>query len=123
MARITIEDCLKKVDDRFAIVVLAAQRARDLALGATPFLPKNNDKYAVVALREIADSALDIKALEEAIIKRNQRKQLIQAEDSFEIVDAETEYAYQQGMASIIPVTRKKGSIDSEEDDFEDEHE
>ena len=121
MARITIEDCLKKVSDRFALVVLAAQRARDLAFGATPLLPRNKDKYAVVALREIADSNLDVRALEEAVIKRNQRKQFIQVEDCFETVDAETESAYQQGMASIVSMTRKRNSIDSEEDDFDDE--
>lgn len=110
MARITIEDCLTKVDDRFALVVLAAQRARDLAFGATSLVPKNNDKYAVIALREIADSALDINSLQEAIIKKNQRKQLLQVEDQFETVDEKTESAYQQAMANFAAPSRKKHS-------------
>ncbi|MDJ1257778.1 MAG: DNA-directed RNA polymerase subunit omega [Candidatus Midichloria sp.] len=116
MARITIEDCLTKVEDRFALVVLAAQRARDLAFGATPLVPKNNDKYAVIALREIADSALDTKSLQEAIIKRNQRKQLLQVEDQYETVDEETESAYQQAMANFAVPSRKKLSSNDDED-------
>ena len=55
MARITIEDCLKKVKNRFHLVLFAAKRARQLALGgAEPTVPWENDKATVVALREIA---------------------------------------------------------------------
>ena len=55
MARVTIEDCLKHVKNRFELVLVAAKRARQLALGgADPHLPWENDKSTVVALREIA---------------------------------------------------------------------
>ena len=60
MARVTIEDCLKHVDNRFELVLLAAKRARRLEMGeADPMLPVDNDKPAVIALREIA-AGLDV---------------------------------------------------------------
>ena len=55
MARITIEDCLEHVENRFKLVLLASTRARQLSHGATEFLPRNKDKDTVLALREIAD--------------------------------------------------------------------
>lgn len=54
MARVTVEDCLDKVDNRFQLVMVAAKRARQLAMGAEPLVPWENDKPTVVALREIA---------------------------------------------------------------------
>lgn len=55
MARLTVEDCLKYVDNRFNLVLLASKRARQLAMGANPLLPVEKDKPTVVALREIAE--------------------------------------------------------------------
>ncbi len=55
MARVTVEDCLGKVDNRFQLVLVATKRARQLAKGAQPFLEWENDKPTVVALREIAE--------------------------------------------------------------------
>ena len=54
MARVTVEDCLGKVDNRFQLVLVATKRARQLAKGAQPFVDWENDKPTVVALREIA---------------------------------------------------------------------
>jgi DNA-directed RNA polymerase subunit omega len=55
MARLTVEDCLEKIDNRFNLVLLASKRARQLAKGATPLVSNNkNDKVTVIALREIA---------------------------------------------------------------------
>lgn len=59
MARITVEDCLARVDNRFELVLIAARRARDLALGREPLVPWENDKPTVVALRELAEGKLD----------------------------------------------------------------
>jgi DNA-directed RNA polymerase subunit omega len=53
MARLTVEDCLKNVNNRFNLVLLASKRARQLAMGATPLVPIENDKPTVIALREI----------------------------------------------------------------------
>ena len=58
MARLTVEDCLKHVDNRFNLVLLASKRARQLALGATPLVPVEKDKPTVVALREIAEGKI-----------------------------------------------------------------
>ncbi len=60
MARITIEDCLDHVDNRFKLVLLAGTRARQLSHGATEFVPRNKDKDTVVALREIAEGHVTV---------------------------------------------------------------
>jgi len=54
MARLTVEDCLEQVDNRFNLVLIASKRARQLAKGATPLVPTEKDKPTVLALREIA---------------------------------------------------------------------
>jgi len=59
MARITVEDCLENVDNRFHLVLLASKRARQLVNGVDPLLPWENDKPTVVALREIAEGLVD----------------------------------------------------------------
>jgi len=60
MARITVEDCLEHVDNRFNLVLLATKRARQLANGVEPLLPWENDKPTVVALREIAAGLITV---------------------------------------------------------------
>jgi DNA-directed RNA polymerase subunit omega len=59
MARVTVEDCLEHVDNRFHLVLLATKRARQLVNGVEPLLPWENDKPTVMALREIADGLVD----------------------------------------------------------------
>jgi DNA-directed RNA polymerase subunit omega len=68
MARVTVEDCIDKVDTRFDLVLLAAHRARAILTGAPLLVERNNDKNAVVALREIADEVIDLPALQESLI-------------------------------------------------------
>lgn len=58
MARVTVEDCLDNVDNRFDLVLLATKRARQLAYGADPLVPAENDKPTVLALREIAEGLI-----------------------------------------------------------------
>ena len=65
MARITVEDCLDKVDNRFQLVLIATKRARQLAKGVEPFVPWENDKPTVVALREIAEDYITASILDE----------------------------------------------------------
>ena len=60
MARVTVEDCVLKVPNRFDLVMLAAQRARDISAGAPLTLDRDNDKNPVVALREIADETVEL---------------------------------------------------------------
>ncbi|MDR2458946.1 MAG: DNA-directed RNA polymerase subunit omega [Holosporales bacterium] len=63
MARVTVEDCVEKVNNRFALVLMSAQRAKDIARGAQPSVPKDNDKPTIIALREIAEEAISIDGL------------------------------------------------------------
>lgn len=66
MARVTVEDCLKNVKNRFELVMVASKRAREIAvLGAQPLVDWENDKPTVVALREIADGLLGKESTEE----------------------------------------------------------
>ena len=65
MARITVQDCLEQVDNRFELVLAAAHRARHLSLGAEPRVPRENDKPTVIALREIAEGVIGREVLDE----------------------------------------------------------
>lgn len=66
MARVTVEDSLARVNNRFDLVLIASKRARNLSLGAEPLLPADNDKPTVIALREIADGLVGEEILTEA---------------------------------------------------------
>jgi DNA-directed RNA polymerase subunit omega len=59
MARITVEDCLENIDNRFELVLTATKRARQIGHGSEPLVPEENDKPTVIALREIADGLID----------------------------------------------------------------
>ncbi|MCH8502861.1 MAG: DNA-directed RNA polymerase subunit omega [Ectothiorhodospiraceae bacterium] len=65
MARVTVEDCLGKVANRFELVLVASKRARQIANGSQPFVPLENDKPTVLALREIAEEHVDAAILRE----------------------------------------------------------
>ena len=73
MARVTVEDCVLKNPNRFELVMMAAQRARDVATGATLSIDRDNDKNPVVALREIADETIGLDELRNALIKGHQK--------------------------------------------------
>ena len=83
MARVTVEDCVLKISNRFELVMLAAQRARNISAGAAMTIDKNNDKNHVVALREIADETVQLDELEEALVKGLQR--FVEADDPEEV--------------------------------------
>ncbi len=74
MARITVEDCLNHVDNRFDLVLLASRRARQLVNGVQPLLEWENDKPTVMALREIAEGLVDDKMVEERAQEDLERK-------------------------------------------------
>ena len=67
MARVTVEDCLDKVENRFQLVLVATKRARQLANGVMPLVEWENDKPTIVALREIADGLIDASILTEPL--------------------------------------------------------
>ncbi len=73
MARVTVEDCVLRVPNRFELVLLAGQRARDVAAGGALTVERDNDKNPVVALREIADETVSLEQLQNALIKGMQK--------------------------------------------------
>ena len=74
MARVTVEDCIVQVPNRFDLVMVAAQRAREIAAGGLLQVERDRDKNPVVALREIADEKLDLPALQEQLVKGLQHR-------------------------------------------------
>ena len=83
MARITVEDCLEKVDSQYDLVLLAKERALQLNAGEKALVPQNNDKNTVLALREIGDGKISLKTLEDAAINklRKIKSQIKESED------------------------------------------
>jgi DNA-directed RNA polymerase subunit omega len=73
MARVTVEDCVERVPNRFELVLLAAQRARDILAGAPLSIERDDDKNPVVALREIADETVSLDVLQNSIVKGLQK--------------------------------------------------
>ena len=73
MARVTVEDCVEKVPNRFGLVLIAGHRARSIANGSALTIDRDNDKNPVVALREIADDVVDHEGLKEQLISTLQR--------------------------------------------------
>ena len=73
MARVTVEDCVRQVPNRFELVLVAAQRSRDISAGMTLTLDRDNDKNPVVALREIAEKTVDVASLHDAVIRGLQK--------------------------------------------------
>jgi DNA-directed RNA polymerase subunit omega len=69
MARVTVEDCVERVPNRFDLVLLAAQRARNISRGEQLTIDRDNDKNPVVALREIAEETVDLKNIEQDLVK------------------------------------------------------
>ena len=87
MARITVEDCLANVDNRFELVLTATKRARQIANGADALVPEENDKPTVIALREIAEGFIDSERV--AIIQAE-----IEASEAFENRPQEEDFSF-----------------------------
>lgn len=94
MARVTVEDCIDKVLNRFELVMVASQRARKIGSGAPLTIDRDNDKNAVVALREIAEETVDVEELKEDLIRNNQRVIAIDddGEDVIDMMEGEEEW-------------------------------
>ena len=83
MARVTVEDCVKKIPNRFDLVIAAAQRSREISNGIAIEVDRDNDKNPVVSLREIASEAIDAESLQERFI-RSMQKNLIKEDNEIE---------------------------------------
>ena len=82
MARVTVEDCVDKIPNRFDLVLLAAQRARQVSGGAELTIDRDRDKNPVVALREIAEQTVKPKELKESVIQSLQKVQIDDEEEA-----------------------------------------
>ncbi len=107
MARVTVEDCTDKIPNKFELVALAGQRAKDINSGVPITVDSDNDKNAVIALREIAQGNLDISVLRAELINSLQNKSKIDAVDDDENLYAEvqeqiSEVAYDSAGADIF---------------------
>ena len=109
MARVTVEDCIKKIPNRFDLVVAAAQRSREISNGVAIEIERDNDKNPVVSLREIASEAVDAESLQERFI-RSMQKNLIK-----EDVSSENDASLEEEFAAYLNETDNKNQNN---DDF-----
>lgn len=93
MARVTVEDCIEKIQNRFELVMVAAQRARKIGSGAALTVDRDNDKNCVVSLREIAVESVPLDVLKEDLVRGHQRMAVYEEDDSIDLMDGEEEWA------------------------------
>ena len=91
MARVTVEDCIEKISNRFDLVMVAARRSRDVASGAEINVERDNDKNPVVALREIADEKIIVEDIQESLVKGLQRHVEIDEPEEEDVESEESE--------------------------------
>ena len=102
MARVTVEDCIESVKNRFELVMLASQRARSLSSGSELTVDRDNDKNPVVALREIAEEKIPVEDIQESLVKGLQRH--VEIDEPEEEVDREENEA-QKFIAGSLDVS------------------
>lgn len=95
MARVTVEDCILKVPNRFELVLVSSQRAREIGAGAAMLVDRDNDKNPVVALREIADTDISLDGLKESLVKNHQKVIEVEEEEEeiIDVMEGENEWA------------------------------
>src|SRR5579859_1814176 len=102
MARVTVEDCVMKVPNRFELVLVAAQRARDISSGTPISIDRDNDKNPVVALREIADSTIEVEGLKNALVTGLQKQpEVDEPEEDRDLVIGEPTWPQGAGESAI----------------------
>ena len=121
MARVTVEDCVEKVSNRFELVMVAAQRSREISAGAELCLDRDNDKNPVVALREIADEKVSPENLYNSIVQGLQRHVEVDEpeEDGFDAMASNPEFAGIAGQMSEQMAAAAGMSIDDSEEEEE----
>ncbi len=103
MARVTVEDCVQRIPNRFELVMIAAQRGRNIGAGAPLSVERDNDKNAVVALREIAEGTVDLKELENNLIQSLQKVVEVEEppEEEMDLLAIQRELTVEQGEAQV----------------------
>ena len=95
MARVTVEDCIDKIPNRYDLVLVAAQRAKDISAGSPIQVNRDNDKNSVVALREISENRVSIEDLQRSLVMGQQKYVEVEEpeDEEIEIISAEKELA------------------------------
>ncbi len=93
MARVTVEDCVDKITNRFDLILVAAQRARKIGSGSPLTVERDNDKNPVVSLREIAAETIDVDQIREDFIKSHQRVLAHEDDEAIDLMEGEKEWA------------------------------
>lgn len=121
MARVTVEDCIRKVQNRFDLVLLAAQRARQISAGAPLTIERDNDKNPVVALREIADGMVSLSELERHIIEGFQKHTMRDEpeEEYLDLLSEEQSFAGEAYQQLEIQALALDDDISNTEEDLE----
>ena len=113
MARVTVEDCIVQVPNRFELVMFAAQRARDISAGAQITLDRDRDKNPVVALREIAETKLDQGVLRDALSSGMQKHADIdKPEEVNEMAELEQELAAALAQPKALPMAEEDDIVE-----------
>lgn len=118
MARVTVEDCVEKVPNRFELVMLSAQRAREILAGASLTVEADNDKNPVIALREIADETVKLDDLRDSLVQSQQRHvefDLPEEEEGEELVELLESDTHVAGVDEGIPVDQESSQIETAE--------
>jgi DNA-directed RNA polymerase subunit omega len=122
MARVTVEDCVDKLPNRFELVMLASQRARKIGSGAALTVDRDNDKNPVVALREIAEETVEIEALKEELVRSHQRMVAFEEEDeAIDLMDGEEEWSAIARKQAENDGLYSNEAIDDDEDEDDEE--
>lgn len=121
MARVTVEDCIRKVPNPFDLVLVASQRARQIAAGAPLTIERDNDKNPVVALREIAEGTVSTEELEKFLIESFQKHVLADEpeEEYLEMLSEEqsfVESAYQEQEVQEFEIDDEVSATEAEAD-------
>lgn len=118
MARVTVEDCVDKVPNRFELVLLAAQRAREILAGSPLTVEADNDKNPVIALREIAEETVELDELRDSLMQSQQHHvefDLPEEEEGEEMVELLESDSHVAGVDEGSPVDEESSQIKSGE--------
>ena len=120
MARITVEDCLSKIDNQYDLVLLAKERASQLNAGVKPLVPVNNDKNTVISLREIGGGKISIKTIEDSAINKLRKVQIESTESEDLEIDTTDDFdkiykgEISKSGAAVLPSKRARKMPDKE---------
>ena len=118
MARVTVEDCIEKVENRFELIIAASQRAREISNGVQIEVDKDNDKNTVISLREIGDGAITYDDLKERYLKSLQKVVINSDEDDEN--DIEEEFSNYINQEDSEQTLNSNNLFKNNEDSFED---